>query len=188
MPSQKVAKLSIYGELSTPDGQVPLSTPAGTVRIVNWLDFSTENCSVQRSLHVLGDKWTLLILRDAVNGVRRFQDFQRHVGLTRAVLANRLRKLVLAGIMETRSYRDEGQRTRGEYLLTQKGWDVQPVLVALMQWGDAYLTDPDGPPVRIQHQGCGHTVSLAVQCPCGAEYLGPRDLHVQPGPGARLRA
>src|SRR3977135_3779743 len=103
---------------------------------VNWLEMSTDNCSIQRTLGVVGEKWTLLIIRDAMNGVRRFDDFRRHVGLSEPVLADRLRKLVAADILETRPYRAEGQRSRLEYRLTDKGLDLHAALVALMQWGD----------------------------------------------------
>jgi DNA-binding HxlR family transcriptional regulator len=127
----------------------------------------------------VGERWTLLIIRDAINGVRRFQDFHRHVGLSRPLLADRLRKLVAAGILETRPYREEGQRERDEYVLTRKGWDLQPAMVALMQWGDAYLADAPGPPIRLLHRECGHEVHAAVRCSCHDRDLTPRDIRVE---------
>ncbi|NUO46485.1 MAG: helix-turn-helix transcriptional regulator, partial [Streptomyces sp.] len=103
---------------------------------MDWLAFSTENCSVQRALDLVGEKWTLLIVRDAANGVRRFDEFRQHIGLSEAVLSDRLRKLTEAGILATVPYREPGSRSRNEYRLTRKGWDLWPVLVALRQWGE----------------------------------------------------
>jgi DNA-binding HxlR family transcriptional regulator len=154
---------------------------------MRWLDLSTENCSIQRTLDLVGERWTLLVLREAANGVRRFQDFHEHVGLSRPLLADRLRKLVAAGILETQPYREGAQRPRHEYRLTAKGWDLHPALVALMQWGDAYLADPEGPPVRLRHRDCEHEIRVTVSCGCGDQELGPPELAVEPGPSARPR-
>src|SRR4051812_47327860 len=125
-----------------------------------WLDVSTENCSIQRALSVIGEKWTLLLIRDASNGVRRFDDFRRHVGLSEAVLSDRLKTLVAHGIFETREYQSEGQRRRREYRLSGKGWELYPVLIGLLQWGDKHFADGDGPVRVIEHktfegQECG---------------------------------
>jgi DNA-binding HxlR family transcriptional regulator len=152
---------------------------------MDWLEMSTANCSIQRTLGLIGDKWTLLIVRDAANGVRRFDDFHRHVGLSEPVLATRLRKLVDAGILEMTPYRMPAQRTRAEYRMTAKGWDLYPVLVALMQWGDQYLADPDGPPIRILHAGCGATVRAVVECSAERTPVTARDARVIPGPAAQ---
>ena len=111
---------------------------------MRWIDFDSEACSVHRTLEVVGEKWTMLLIRDAANGVHRFDDFRRHVGLSEAVLADRLRTLVGHGILETREYQEPGQRKRREYRLTEKGWDLFPVLVALMQFGDKHLRLHDG--------------------------------------------
>src|ERR1044071_6873754 len=116
---------------------------------MKWLEMSTENCTVQRTLDLVGEKWTLLILRDAFNGVRRFDELRRHVGLSDAVLSDRLRKLVAAGILNTVPYQESGRRTRNEYRLTGKGWDLWPVMLALKQWGDHYTADPAGPPLDV---------------------------------------
>lgn len=152
---------------------------------MDWLQMSTDNCSVRRTLDVVGDKWTLLLIRDAANGVRRFDDFHRHVGLAEPVLARRLRRLVAEQIMETRPYRVPGQRTRTEYRLTAKGWDLYPVLVAIMQWGDKYLADPEGPPIRVLHADCGAPVRAVVECSAEQTPVSPRDARVIPGPSAR---
>jgi DNA-binding HxlR family transcriptional regulator len=152
---------------------------------VNWLEISTHNCSIQRTLALVGEKWTLLIIRDAMNGVRRFDDLRRHVGLSEPVLADRLRKLVAAGILETRPYRAEGQRSRLEYRLTDKGLDLHAALVALMQWGDRYLADPGGPPIEVLHADCGAPVRAVVQCTGEHVEVGPRSSRIHALRGAR---
>jgi DNA-binding HxlR family transcriptional regulator len=152
---------------------------------MSWLDFDTERCSVQRSLAVVGEKWTMLLIRDAANGVHRFDDFRRHVGLSEAVLADRLRTLVAEGIFETREYRRPGQRKRNEYRLTAKGWDLFPVLVALAQFGDKHYADEAGRPWEIRHKDCGNLVRVDVRCSADDTVLTPRDTESAPGPGAR---
>ncbi|MFE5142288.1 winged helix-turn-helix transcriptional regulator [Streptomyces fagopyri] len=152
---------------------------------MEWLEVSTENCTVQRTLDLVGEKWTLLILRDAFNGVRRFDDFRRHMGLSEAVLAGRLRTLVASGILRTEPYREAGSRTRHEYRLTRKGRDLWPVLVALRQWGEAYVADPGGPILDIRHSGCGAPVRVVVECADEHVALTPVEVTVLPGPGAR---
>ncbi|MGY0064667.1 winged helix-turn-helix transcriptional regulator [Streptomyces sp. LZ34] len=154
---------------------------------MDWREVDTEDCSIRRALEVVGEKWTLLILRDAVNGVRRFDDFHRHVGLSQAVLADRLRKLVASGILRSTPYQEPGRRTRHEYRMTRKGWDLWPVLVALMQWGDAYAAGPDGPPLRLRHEGCGAPVRAAVVCCAEETPVTPRQVAVEPGHAASAR-
>jgi DNA-binding HxlR family transcriptional regulator len=152
---------------------------------MKWLDFDTELCTVQRTLAVIGEKWTMLLIRDCANGVHRFDDFRRHVGLSEAVLADRLRTLVANGIFETREYQEPGQRRRREYRLTAKGWDLFPVLVALRQFGNKHLADDE--PWRVQHKTCGHDIVAEVRCSHDHEVLTPRDTEAVPGPGARQR-
>ncbi|MCK9249705.1 MAG: helix-turn-helix transcriptional regulator [Solirubrobacteraceae bacterium] len=136
-------------------------------------------CSVARSLEIVGERWSLLVLREVLLGVRRFADIQRHTGAPRAVLTQRLRRLVDAGILERRDYRPDGERTRQEYHPTPAGRELQPVLVALMQWGDRHLAGPDGPPVRMEHHDCGGAVHAHLVCEHG---------HALPGDGRGLRA
>ena len=155
---------------------------------MEWLETSTENCPVQRTLDVVGEKWTLLILRDAVNGVRRFDDFHRHLGLSEAVLSNRLRKLTTAGILNTVPYQEPGSRPRNEYRLTRKGWDLWPVLMALTQWGEAYTLGPEGPVLDIRHTDCDTPVRVVVECSTEHTTLSPAEVTARPGPGARLRS
>jgi DNA-binding HxlR family transcriptional regulator len=152
---------------------------------MRWLDLDTELCSVHRTLAVIGEKWTMLLIRDCANGVHRFDDFRRHVGLSEAVLADRLRTLVANGIFETREYQEPGQRRRREYRLTEKGWDLFPALVALMQFGNKHLADEGGESWRVQHKECGHHVVAEVRCSHDHEVLTPRDTEAVPGPGAQ---
>lgn len=155
---------------------------------MRWIDFDTERCSVQRTLAVIGEKWTMLLIRDAANGVHRFDELHRHVGLSEAVLADRLRTLVAQGIFETREYQEPGQRKRREYRLTAKGWDLFPVLVALMQFGDKHLSPEGDEPWHVQHKACGHRVVAEVRCSHDGQLLTPRDTESVPGPGARPAA
>ena len=152
---------------------------------MSWLETSTENCTVQRTLELIGEKWSLLVLRDAMNGVRRFDDFRRHMGLSEAVLADRLRKLVAAGILEAVPYRESGARTRHEYVLTEKGWDLWSVLIALKQWGDRHAADPEGAPWEVRHRGCGEEIGVLAYCEAGHGPLSPPEAEGQPGPAAR---
>ncbi|MEV6202249.1 helix-turn-helix domain-containing protein [Streptomyces sp. NPDC051771] len=153
---------------------------------MKWQEIDTENCSVRRTLDLVGEKWSLLILRDAFNGVRRYDDFRRHIGLSEAVLADRLRKLVAAGVLSSVPYREPGTRTRHEYRLTPKGVDLWPVMLALKQWGDTHTGDPEGPVLDIRHTACGSPVRVVVQCAGeDAEVLTAREVTATPGPGAR---
>lgn len=99
-------------------------------------DYSAENCSIARTLEVVGEKWTLLVLREAFYGLRRFDDFARALGCPRDVLSARLKRLVGEGVLRQVPYQDPGSRPRTEYQLTSKGIDLQPALLALMAWGD----------------------------------------------------
>ncbi|OBC00097.1 HxlR family transcriptional regulator [Mycobacterium sp. 852013-50091_SCH5140682] len=140
-----------------------------------------ERCSILRPLALLGDRWTLVILRQAFAGVRRFDDFQATLGLSRALLTERLGRLVDAEILERRAYRD-AQRTRHEYRLTTKGSELYPVLMALRDWGDKYLA-PNGPFVHYRHKGCGGSAHTNLTCDQCATELTAFDVEVSPGPG-----
>lgn len=152
---------------------------------MTWLDTSTDNCTVQRTLDLIGEKWSMLVLRDSMNGVRRFDDFRRHVGLSESVLADRLRKLVAAGILDTVPYSEPGSRTRHEYRLTRKGWELWPAMIALKQWGDRHTADPEGPPLEVVHDGCGEQVRTVVVCGADHGELIPPDARTRPGPSAQ---
>jgi DNA-binding HxlR family transcriptional regulator len=152
---------------------------------VKWSDYDSAFCSVARSVEVLGDRWTMLVLRDVFNGVRRFDDLSRHLGIARDVLTKRLATLVDEGILDRVPYRQPGARTRYEYRLTQAGLDLRPVLIALIQWGDRYRSDDGGPPVTLTHEECGEPVGVRVECAAGHEILARTRLRLHPGPGAR---
>jgi DNA-binding HxlR family transcriptional regulator len=146
--------------------------------------FGADNCSVARTLAVVGEKWTLLVLREAFYGVRRFDDMQRHLGCARNVLAARLQTLVDHEVLTRSPYREPGSRERYEYRLTASGRELLVAVVALMQWGDEHLGDPTGPPVLVTHTDCGARVRAALSCADGHHDLTSRDTAAVPGPGA----
>jgi DNA-binding HxlR family transcriptional regulator len=134
-----------------------------------------SRCSVAGTLAVVGEKWSLLVLREAFFGVRRFADFQRLLGAPKAVLSDRLATLVEQGILTRVPYQAEGERQRHEYRLTTKGRDLYPTLVALMQWGDTYLSDGP-PPLELLHRDCGAPVHLELRCEAGHDIAGAREV------------
>ena len=139
-------------------------------------------CSIAGTLEVIGDRWTVLILRDAFRGVRRFDELQRDLGIARNVLADRLGKLVDHGIMERRLYQTRPERY--EYRLTAKGIDLSPALVALMRWGDKHLCGQTGPPLELVHEACGEALDQQFVCwACDTTVL-PTGIRSRPGPGA----
>ena len=140
-------------------------------------------CSVARALSVIGDRWTLLILRDAFLGIRRFEDFQRDLGTTRHRLSARLGKLVAHGILERVRY--EERPPRFEYRLTEKGRDLYPVVVSLTRWGDRWMAGKSGPPVELVHRGCGKHTMPSLHCPECGEPVTARDMMARPGPALR---
>ena len=143
--------------------------------------FDRSRCSVAGTLAVVGEKWSLLILREAFLRTRRFADFQRILGAPRAVLTDRLATLVDRGILERVPYQAEGERQRYEYRLTQKGFDLYPTLVALMHWGDTYLAESMPPPVQLRHRGdCDAPVHLELVCEAGHRLEGAREVRAVP--------
>jgi DNA-binding HxlR family transcriptional regulator len=145
--------------------------------------FSEMDCSVAQTLEIVGEWWSLLIVRDTFLGIRRFEDFQRHLGIARNVLTERLQRLVDEGILERRAYQANPERF--EYRLTEKGVDLYPVIVALMQWGDKWASGDEGPPVVLTHKACGHEGLPVLTCAQCGEETTARDMryHVQPGRG-----
>jgi DNA-binding HxlR family transcriptional regulator len=142
--------------------------------------FDVRDCSVARTVEIVGERWTLLILREAFYGVRRFDDFARRLGVARNVLTTRLSLLVDRGILQRVPYRDPRQRLRNEYRLTDAGRDLLPAIIALMHWGDRYLTDDQGGPVSLQHRNCGHAVLIDLQCSVGHSGLVAREIEATP--------
>jgi len=151
------------------------------------LAWSAENCSIGRTLDLLRDRWTFLVLREVVNGVRRFDDMRVRTNVPRAVLSDRLASLVAQGMLRRVPYQEPGQRTRHEYRLTEKGLDLYPVLVAMLEWGDRYLSDAEGPALELVHRDCRAPLHLEVRCEDGHVVTDPREIVARPGPGARRR-
>jgi DNA-binding HxlR family transcriptional regulator len=154
---------------------------------MKWADYDSRACSVARTVEVLGDRWTLLVLRDIFNGIRRFDELGEHLGVARDVLTKRLSTLVDEGLVHRVPYREPGARTRYEYRLTDAGRDLRPVLLALIAWGDRYRADPDGPPAQLLHAECGTPVRVHVRCEAGHEIDSRTRLAALPGPGSRRR-
>jgi DNA-binding HxlR family transcriptional regulator len=154
---------------------------------MKWKNLEREPCSLARTVAVIGDRWTLLVLRDCFLRVRRFEDFQARLGITRHILADRLRKLVRAGVLRKALYQQRPRRY--EYRLTDKGLELQPVLLALVRWGDRHLAGRRGPPLLYAHAACGHTFEPVMACSACGRALAAHDVQVRPGPGApRKRA
>jgi len=149
------------------------------------LDYDSANCAIGATVGILGERSTFLVLREAFNGVRRFDDMQRRTGMPRQVLSQRLARLVMEGLLRKVRYREAGQRGRDEYRLTDKGLDLYPVLVALMEWGDRYGVGSAGPQVLLRHRDCGEPVRLQMSCRAGHVVESAREVTPLPGPGAR---
>ena len=144
--------------------------------------YHSQVCSIAGALEVVGERWSLLIVRDVLLGLRRFDELQASLGIARNVLQTRLARLVDQGVLEKRLYREHPPRY--EYRLTEKGLDLWPTLVALMYWGNAHASPPAGPPVLLTHRECGGAVDDHRMCAsCGAR-LSVRDVLALPGPGA----
>jgi DNA-binding HxlR family transcriptional regulator len=146
------------------------------------LRYSADNCSIHRTLDIVGERWTLLVLREA------FYDFVRLLGCPRDVLSARLKTLVDEEILTRQPYREPGKRARSEYRLTPKGLELFPALLALLQWGDRWTSDSAGPAVRLTHRACGEPITMTMECAEGHGPLTARDVDAQPGPGAKLVA
>jgi len=140
--------------------------------------FDGQNCSIARALEVIGERWTLLILREVLLGRRRFEEIRRNTGVATNILSDRLRTLVEHDVLEKRETADGA-----EYVPTRKAVDASPVLVALLQWGDTYAA-PDGPPRVLVHARCGHDATPALHCAHCEQEIGPGELRVRPGEGA----
>ncbi len=136
--------------------------------------WTAERCTLARALDVVSARSAFLILREAFYGTTRFDDFAHRAGISEPVTSRRLRELVDEGLLEREDYREPGQRTRQRYRLTDKGADLLPVLVALMQWGSRWLDDQGGP-VELRHRGCGEPVAVQLTCAAG-HIAGPDEL------------
>jgi DNA-binding HxlR family transcriptional regulator len=135
--------------------------------------------AIGRTLDLIGDRWCFLILRDSFRGIRRFDDFRSELGIARPVLADRLRRLVDAGVFSKVRYCDKPARY--EYRLTTRGLELSPVLVALMQWGDRHLSDDTGPRRVLVHDACGHPIDQVTVCWHCDTTVTPTDITSRPG-------
>lgn len=149
---------------------------------MKWENLEEEACSVARTVAVIGDRWSLLILRDCFLRVRRFEEFQSRLGITRHLLADRLKKLVRYGVLRRTPYQESPKRF--EYILTQRGLDLYPVLMSIVHWGDAHMSDERGRPLLHMHKSCGHDFDPVMICSeCGKPVVA-KEVHTHPGPGA----
>lgn len=144
-------------------------------------EIRNQPCSVARALGVVGDGWSLMLIRDAFYGRTRFSDFVKYSGAQRTIVSDRLKRLVANGIFERVEY--EEHPARHEYRLTEKGADLAHVMLALSAWGDRWLDDGIGQPIRITHTGCGHDAGPRVTCAHCGGGLDPGNLRAEPGPG-----
>lgn len=149
---------------------------------MKWEDLADEPCSVARTVAVIGDRWTLMILRDVFLGVRRFEDFQARLGISRTITAERLKALVDEGVLRKVPYQD--RPVRHEYRLTDKGLDLYPVIMAIVNFGDRHYAGEAGPPLLHQHKACGCDFEPVMTCSECHAPVGARDVETRAGPGA----
>jgi DNA-binding HxlR family transcriptional regulator len=150
---------------------------------MKWRSLEEESCSIARTLAVIGDRWSLLILRDCFLRVRRFEEFQSRLAITRALLADRLKKLVSFGVLRRAPYQMSPKRH--EYILTQKGLELYPILMAIVHWGDVHMVDERGRPLLHNHKLCGKLFDPVMCCSECGKPLNAKEVHTHPGPGAR---
>ncbi|MEC3974137.1 winged helix-turn-helix transcriptional regulator [Amycolatopsis sp. H20-H5] len=143
--------------------------------------FAQWPCSIARTVDLLGDWWTPLVLRDAFYGIKRFDEFQRSLGIGRNVLTDRLRALVEAELLERVLYQEKP--ARHEYVLTERGIDFFPVLAAMSRWGDRWLAGEAGPPIEVRHESCGHDADVTVVCSHCGDPVRRQDVTLRLGPG-----
>jgi DNA-binding HxlR family transcriptional regulator len=141
-------------------------------------------CSIARTLDIAGEVWSPLIIRDVWLGLTRFEQIQRDLGISRKVLAERLKWLVANDVLEQHTYRE--RPLRHEYRLTEKGFELADVLLAIASWGDRWTAGAAGPPALFRHRSCGQLTHAELRCAHCGEPLHARDVDVQPGPGAKL--
>lgn len=150
---------------------------------MKWQEVGEQPCSVARALSVVGDRWTMLILRNAFMGIRRFDDFQANLGVTRHLLSDRLKRLVEEDVLKKVPYQDRQQRF--EYRLTEKGKDLYPVLLSLVKWGDKWMDRGLGAPIEYVHQSCGKKFTPVLVCSECREEVNVRNVTPTLGEGFR---
>lgn len=144
-------------------------------------DFASMPCSIARSLALAGEPWSPLVIRDVFIGISRFDDLQKDLGISRKVLADRLKHLVDAGLLERRPYSE--RPPRHEYALTEMGSEFMDVLMAMVAWGDRWTAGDAGPPILYRHKGCGQITHVEPHCAACGETLRSGDVDVETGPG-----
>ena len=147
---------------------------------MKWDDIGEQPCSIARTLSVMGDRWTMLILRNCFMGTRRFDDFQAHLGVTRHVLSERLKRLVEHGILVKTPYVDRQERF--EYRLTDKGLELYPILLSMANWADKWMDQGAGAPMLYQHTSCGKIFKPVLICSECGEPIAAKQVRVQPSP------
>lgn len=149
---------------------------------MKWNEINQERCSVARTVSVIGDRWTLLVLRDCFLGIRRFEDFQQRLGMSRPMLVDRLKRMVEEGVLKKVAYQEAP--VRYEYRLTAKGKDLHPVIMSIVHWGDVHMAGKQGRPLLHRHSTCGHFFDPVTVCSECQTHLRASDVEVERGPGA----
>ena len=144
---------------------------------MKWSDLAQERCSVARSVAVIGDRWTLMVLRDCFLGIRRFEDFERRLGISRSIIAERLKTLTDEGVLRREAYQD--RPVRHEYRLTDKGLALHPVMMAIVHWGDVHYAGDEGPPLIHRHKACGCDFTPVQTCSACGGAVTARDVEVR---------
>ena len=147
--------------------------------------YDLDDCAILGAIETVGDRWTLKILREAVYGLRRFDDFARALACGRGVLSDRLKKLTAAGLLERQAYSEPGQRPRAEYHLTDMGWDAVPALLALGQWRERWAPNAGGPAIRVTEPKSGRPAQVVLTADAKVGALSMEDVRIALGPGAR---
>jgi DNA-binding HxlR family transcriptional regulator len=153
---------------------------------MRWKQIDTMTCSLARTLSVIGDRWTMLIIRDVFFGIRRFDAIQQDLQLTPHRLSDRLGKLVRDGVLRRVEY--EKRPRRFEYRLTEKGFDLYPLMATMTGWGDRWMAGRAGVPVELIHRPCGHSIKPELICPTCKSKINAREMSAQPGPALKGRA
>ena len=144
---------------------------------MKWSQLADQPCSIARSVAVIGDRWTLMLVRDCFLGVRRFEDFERRLGISRSIIADRLKSLVDEGVLRREVYQD--RPVRHEYRLTDKGLALSPVMLAIVHWGDVHYAGEAGPPLIHRHKACGCDFTPVLSCSACGDPVAARDVMVR---------
>ena len=144
---------------------------------MKWAELAEQRCSVARSVAVIGDRWTLMLLRDCFLGIRRFEDFERRLGISRSIIADRLKILTDEGVLRREAY--QARPVRHDYRLTDKGLALHPVMMAIVHWGDVHYAGDDGPPLIHRHKACGCDFTPVQTCSECGEAVGAREVEVR---------